>query len=47
MPLAETPPETVPADGPHSQPMGHFSVKRWNSASQIMERLGTVRPAAL
>ena len=24
-------PETVPAGGSHSQPMGHFSLELWNS----------------
>ena len=47
MPLAGMPPETIPATGSNSQPMEHFSVEQWNSISQIIELLGTVRPVAL
>ena len=46
-PPAGMPPEAIPAGDSHSQPMGHSSVEQWNCTSQIMERPGTVRLAAL
>ena len=44
------PPEGVPVSSSHSRLMGHFSVQQWNVGIvpvEVMEWLGTVRPAAL